>query len=61
MANDNQLLNRLEGLEGRFEEVSTLITDPDVISDRARYVRLTKEYHDLERLVGSDTALSFAA
>ncbi len=51
MANDNQLLDRLEGLEGRFEEVSTLITDPNVISDRARYVRLTKEYHDLERLL----------
>ena len=51
MANDNQLLNRLEGLEGRFEEVSTLITDPAVIADRARYVRLTKEYHELERLL----------
>lgn len=47
----NELLNRLEGLDSRFEEVATLITDPDVISDQKRYVRLTKEYHDLEALL----------
>lgn len=44
----NSLLERLEGLDGRFEEVSTLITDPSVLADQKRYVRLTKEYHDLE-------------
>ena len=51
--NENPLLNRLEGIEARFEEVSTLISDPDVISDRARYTRLTKEYRELERLVNA--------
>ena len=45
------LLERLDGIEARFEEVSTLITDPDVIADMKRYVRLSKEYKDLERLV----------
>lgn len=49
MAND--LLDRLEGLISRFEEVSTLITDPDVISDQKRYVKLTKEYKDLEDIM----------
>ena len=47
---DNSLLMRLDGIESRFEEVSTLITDPSVIQDMKRYVRLTKEYKDLERL-----------
>ncbi len=47
---DNTLLSRLDGIEARFEEVSTLITDPQVISDMKRYVRLTKEYKDLDRL-----------
>ena len=47
------LLTRLDGIEARFEEVSTLITDPSVISDMRRYVRLTKEYKDLEKLVGA--------
>ncbi len=48
---DNNLLGRLDGLDARFEEVSTLITDPSVIADMPRYVRLTKEYKDLERLL----------
>lgn len=47
---DSSLLSRLDGIEARFEEVSTLITDPSVISDMKRYVRLTKEYKDLEKL-----------
>ena len=45
------LLDRLDGIDARFAEVSTLITDPDVIADMQRYVRLTKEYKDLQRLV----------
>ena len=47
---ENSLLNRLDGIEARFAEVSTLITDPAVIADMKRYVRLTKEYKDLEKL-----------
>lgn len=50
---DNSLLSRLEGIDARFEEVSTLITDPAVIADMKRYVRLTKEYKELERLLGA--------
>ena len=50
---DNTLLSRLEGLDGRFEEIATLITDPSVIADQKRYVRLTKEYKDLERLLAA--------
>ena len=48
---DNSLMSRLEGIEARFEEISTLITDPSVIADMKRYVRLTKEYKDLGKLV----------
>ena len=47
----NELLNRLEGLIARYEEVGTLITDPAVIADQKRYVRLTKEYKDLGAIV----------
>jgi len=48
---DNSILSRLDGLDARFEEVATLITDPAVIADQPRYVRLTKEYHDLELIL----------
>ena len=50
---DNSLLERLDGIEARFEEISTLITDPAVIADMKRYVRLTKEYKELEKLTAT--------
>ncbi|MDD4055385.1 MAG: hypothetical protein PHG42_06300 [Bacteroides sp.] len=40
---DNKLLIRLDDLAVRFEEVTILITDPNVISDQHRFVRLTKD------------------
>ena len=51
MADNNNILEKLEGLVARFEEVSTLITDPNVISDQKRYVKLTKEYKDLSDIM----------
>ena len=48
---DNTILQRLEGLDARFEEIGTLITDPAVIADQRRYVKLTKEYKHLETLL----------
>lgn len=48
---ETTLLDRLDGLDARFDEVSTLITDPAVIVDQKRYVRLSKEYHDLENIL----------
>ena len=47
------ILDKIEGLEAKFHEVSLLITDPAVIADQARYVRLNREYHDLERVLTS--------
>ena len=51
MADNNTLLEKLEGLVARFEEVSTLITDPNVIADQKRYVKLTKEYKDMSDIM----------
>lgn len=48
---DNSILSRLDGFEARFEEISTLITDPGVIADQSRYVRLSREYHDLDTIL----------
>ncbi len=48
---NNSILQKLDGLESRYEEVSTLITDPNVISDQQRFVKLTKEYKDLEDIM----------
>ncbi|WP_321332950.1 peptide chain release factor 1 [uncultured Bacteroides sp.] len=53
MADNNNILDKLEGLISRFEEVSTLITDPGVIADQKRFVRLTKEYKELDDLMNA--------
>ena len=45
------LLNKLEGIAQRRAEVADLIVDPEVIADMKRYVKLNKEYKDLEPLV----------
>lgn len=51
MAQNDSLLEKLEGIRLRFEEVSTQITDPEVIMDQKRFVKLNKEYRELERVV----------
>lgn len=51
MRENNSILEKLDGLVSRYEEVSTLITDPSVIADQERYVKLTREYKDLENIM----------
>lgn len=53
MAASESLLDKLDGLEARFQEVSLLITDPSVIADMKRFVKLNREYRDLEPVVAA--------
>ena len=53
MAATESLLDKLDGLEARFQEVSLLITDPSVIADMKRFVKLNREYRDLEPVVAA--------
>jgi peptide chain release factor 1 len=57
---ETSLLDKLEGLQHKFEEISTLITDPSVISDQKRYVKLNKEYHDLEKILNAKNEYQLA-
>lgn len=52
---ETTLLSRLDGLISHFEEVGTLITDPSVTADMKRFVKLNKEYHDLEQIATART------
>ena len=47
----NDLVLQLEKIVDRFHEVSDLIVDPAIISDMIRYVKLNKEYKDLEPII----------
>lgn len=51
MTENNNILEKLEGLGARFKEIGTLITDPSVIADQSRYIKLTKEYKDLGQIM----------
>lgn len=45
------LLEKLQAIKQRYDEVGELITDPDTISDMKRYIGLNKEYKDLQPIV----------
>lgn len=47
----SDLLSKLEEIKLRFDDVATQIVDPEVISDMNRYIRLNREYKDLEVVV----------
>jgi peptide chain release factor 1 len=45
------MLEKLQIIKQRFDEVSDLIIQPDIITDQKRYVALNKEYKDLRVLM----------
>ena len=45
------MLEKLKILEDRFNELSDLLTKPDIISDQSRYIKISKEYKDLKTVV----------
>ena len=45
------MIDKLEEIKHRFEEVGQLIVQPDIVSDMKKYSQLNKEYKDLEKIV----------
>ena len=45
------MLDKLNIVKQRFDEISDLIIQPDIISDQKRYVKINKEYKDLRALM----------
>lgn len=50
------MIDRLAIVKQRFDEVSDLIIQPDIIADQKRYVALNREYKDLSALMQKRTA-----
>ena len=44
------MIEKLQIIQQRFDEVSDLIIQPDIITDQKRYIQLNKEYKDLRIL-----------
>ena len=47
----NIILDKLEGVKTRYDEVSELIADPEIVTDMKRYVKLNKEFKELQPVV----------
>jgi peptide chain release factor 1 len=45
------MIEKLEEIALRFEEVGQLMVQPDIMSDMANFTKLSKEYKDLEKIV----------
>ena len=45
------MIEKLEEIKARFEEVGQLIVQPDVVKDRKKFTELSKEYGNLEKVV----------
>lgn len=45
------MIEKLEEIKHRFEEVSQLIVQPDLMADMKKYSKLNKEYKDLDKVV----------
>lgn len=45
------MLDKLNIVKQRFDEISDLIIQPDIIADQKRYIKINKEYKDLRALM----------
>ena len=45
------MLEKLQIVKQRFDEVSDLIIQPELMSDQKRYIQINKEYKDLRVLM----------
>jgi len=51
------MMAKLDGLRDRFEEVSALLADPEVMADREQFTALSKEFAELEPVMHSFAAV----
>jgi peptide chain release factor 1 len=45
------LIDQLDALKARFEQVGVALTNPEIINNQKEFGRLSKEYRDLEKIV----------
>jgi peptide chain release factor 1 len=45
------MIDKLEAIKGRFDQVSVSLTNPEVVSDNKQFSKLSKEYRQLEKIV----------
>lgn len=53
MFDDQAFIDKMATLERRYDEVSNLLGQPEVISNRAEFLKLSREHSDLDDLVAA--------
>jgi protein subunit release factor A len=47
------MLDKLEAIKAKFEDLGVALTNPSIISDNRKFGQLSKEYRSLEKIVRS--------
>ena len=57
------LIDKLDIVEKRYNEIYQMISDPKIIADQKKYIELSKELKDLKKLVdcGNDYKSAIAS
>ena len=50
---ENSLLDKVLGLQEKYESLQSQLSDPDVMSDMKKYVQLNKEYKELSPIIAA--------
>ncbi len=61
----SSIVEKLEAIKARFDDLGVALTNPEIVSDNARFSQISKEYRKLEKIVdvykGYRTCLDSAA
>ena len=47
------MLDKLDNIIGRFNELGTALTNPEIVSDNKKFTAVSKEYRSLEKIVSA--------
>ena len=45
------MLDKLDAIKGKFENLGVSLTNPEIVSDNKKFAAISKEYRSLEKIV----------
>src|SRR4029079_10023593 len=47
------MLDKLDAIKGRFDNLGVALTNPEIVSDNKKFTAISKEYRSLEKIVNA--------
>ena len=47
------MLDKLEAIKARFDDLGVALTNPEIVNDNKRFTEISKEYRSLEKIVNA--------